>query len=85
MNEGLQPCPEFADTCSSYRVLKSLRKQAPLRPYGLLTVAAMLAIEWGKRLGDLSVVKLRANDEQRYVKNQFPFNDTSDEKHARRC
>ena len=51
--------PEFPDTFWSFKhALKFVRKKAALPPLGLLTVAAMLPEEWGKRLVDLNVTKL---------------------------
>ena len=55
--------PEFPDTFWSFKhALKFVRKRASLPPLGLLTVAAMLPDEWGKRLVDLNVRRLRARD-----------------------
>ncbi len=55
--------PEFPDTFWSFKhALKFIRKQASLPPLGLLTVAAMLPKEWGKRLVDVNVRKLREQD-----------------------
>lgn len=55
--------PEFPDTFWSFKhALKFILKKASLPPLGLLTVAAMLPTEWGKRLVDVNVRKLREND-----------------------
>jgi len=55
--------PECPDTFWSFKyALKFLRKKAGSPPLGLLTVAAMLPREWGKRLVDLNVTKLTAED-----------------------
>ena len=55
--------PEFPDTFWSFKhALKFIRKKASLPPLGLLTVAAMLPTEWGKRLVDVNVRKLRDKD-----------------------
>jgi radical SAM superfamily enzyme YgiQ (UPF0313 family) len=55
--------PEFPDTFWSFKhALKFIRKQASLPPLGLLTVAAMLPPEWGKRLVDVNVRTLRDQD-----------------------
>jgi len=55
--------PEFPDTFWSFKhALKFVRKRACLPPLGLLTVAAMLPAEWGKRLVDLNVRRLREKD-----------------------
>ena len=55
--------PEFPDTFWSFKhALKFIRKRAALPPLGLLTVAAMLPKEWGKRLVDMNVRKLREKD-----------------------
>jgi radical SAM superfamily enzyme YgiQ (UPF0313 family) len=55
--------PEFPDTFWSFKhALKFIHKRASLPPLGLLTVAAMLPPEWGKRLVDLNVRKLREKD-----------------------
>jgi radical SAM superfamily enzyme YgiQ (UPF0313 family) len=55
--------PEFPDTFWSFKhALKFVRKRASLPPLGLLTVAAMLPLEWGKRLVDVNVTKLRDKD-----------------------
>jgi radical SAM superfamily enzyme YgiQ (UPF0313 family) len=55
--------PEFPDTFWSFKhALKFIHKRASLPPLGLLTVAAMLPREWGKRLVDVNVRKLRERD-----------------------
>ncbi|HVP38494.1 MAG TPA: DUF4070 domain-containing protein [Candidatus Saccharimonadales bacterium] len=55
--------PRFPDTFWSFRhALKFVRKRAALPPLGLLTVASMLPREWGRRLVDLNVRELRAQD-----------------------
>jgi radical SAM superfamily enzyme YgiQ (UPF0313 family) len=55
--------PEFPDTFWSFKhALKFVRKRAALPPLGLLTVAALLPVEWHKRLIDLNVSKLNDAD-----------------------
>ncbi|MFH1008451.1 MAG: B12-binding domain-containing radical SAM protein, partial [Candidatus Latescibacterota bacterium] len=55
--------PEFPDTFWSFKhALKFVRKKAASPPLGLLTVAAMLPSEWGKRLVDVNVVRLTEKD-----------------------
>jgi radical SAM superfamily enzyme YgiQ (UPF0313 family) len=55
--------PEFPDTFWSFKhALKFIRKRASLPPLGLLTVAAMLPSEWSKRLVDVNVTRLSAED-----------------------
>jgi radical SAM superfamily enzyme YgiQ (UPF0313 family) len=55
--------PEFPDTFWSFKhALKFIRKKAAFPPLGLLTVAAMLPQQWGKRLVDMNVRKLREKD-----------------------
>jgi len=55
--------PEFPDTLWSFKhALKFIRKKAYSPPLGLLTVAAMLPMEWTKRLVDLNVTKLTEED-----------------------
>ena len=55
--------PEFPDTFWSFRhALKFIRKKASLPPLGLLTVAAMLPPKWEKRLVDVNVAQLTAED-----------------------
>lgn len=55
--------PEFPDTFWSFKhALRFICKQASSPPLGLLTVAAMLPPEWGKRLVDLNVTKLTDAD-----------------------
>ena len=55
--------PEFPDTFWSFKhALKFARKKAAFPPLGLLTVAAMLPMEWVKRLVDLNVRKLTDED-----------------------
>jgi hypothetical protein len=52
--------PEFPDTFWSFKhALKFIRKKASLPPLGLLTVAAMLPQEWGKRLVDVNMGRHR--------------------------
>ena len=55
--------PAFPPTFWSYKyAVPSIRKKAALPPLGLLTVAAMLPAEWPKRLVDLNVEVLTAED-----------------------
>ena len=55
--------PEFPDTFWSFKhALKFIRKKASLPPLGLMTVAAMLPLEWDKRLIDLNVERLTDKD-----------------------
>ncbi|NQU12290.1 DUF4070 domain-containing protein [bacterium] len=55
--------PEFPDTFWGFKhALTFIGKKAPLPPLGLLTVAAMLPQEWGKRLVDVNVRKLGDQD-----------------------
>jgi radical SAM superfamily enzyme YgiQ (UPF0313 family) len=55
--------PEFPDTFWSFKhALKFIRKKASTPPLGMLTVAAMLPLEWEKRLVDLNVRKLKDKD-----------------------
>jgi radical SAM superfamily enzyme YgiQ (UPF0313 family) len=55
--------PEFPDTFWSFKhALKFIHKKAGSPPLGLLTVAAMLPAEWGKRLVDLNATTLTEKD-----------------------
>jgi radical SAM superfamily enzyme YgiQ (UPF0313 family) len=55
--------PEFPDTFWSFKhALKFVNKKAALPSLGLITVASMLPPGWGKRLVDLNVSALNAND-----------------------
>jgi len=55
--------PECPDTFWGFKhALKFIRKRAGSPPLGLLTVAAMLPVEWNKRLVDLNVTRLRRRD-----------------------
>jgi radical SAM superfamily enzyme YgiQ (UPF0313 family) len=55
--------PEFPDTFWSFKhALKFIRKRASMPPLGLLTVAAMLPVEWRKRLVDVNVTRLTDAD-----------------------
>jgi len=55
--------PEFPDTFWSFKhALKFIRKKATFPPLGLLTVAAMLPVEWAKRLVDVNVTRLSEKD-----------------------
>jgi len=55
--------PQFSDTFWSFKyALRFIRKRAFSPPLGLLTVAAMLPSEWGKRLVDVNVAKLTDKD-----------------------
>jgi len=55
--------PEFPDTFWSLKhALRFVRKKAFSPPLGLLTVAAMLPGEWGKRLVDVNVTPLCERD-----------------------
>jgi radical SAM superfamily enzyme YgiQ (UPF0313 family) len=55
--------PEFPDTFWSFKhALKFVKKKASLPPLGLITVAAMLPKSWERRLVDLNVRPLRAED-----------------------
>jgi radical SAM superfamily enzyme YgiQ (UPF0313 family) len=55
--------PRYPDTFWSFRhALKFISKKANFPPLGLLTVAAMLPVEWEKRLVDLNVDALSDGD-----------------------
>lgn len=55
--------PEFPDTFWSFKhALRFTRRKSVAPPLGLLTVAAMLPSEWSKRLIDLNVTSLTAQD-----------------------
>jgi len=55
--------PEFPDTFWSFKhALRFIRKKASSPPLGLLTVAALLPTEWAKRLVDVNVESLSADD-----------------------
>lgn len=55
--------PEFLDALWGFKhALKITKKKAYMPPLGLLTVAAMLPIQWTKRLVDLNVTKLTKED-----------------------
>src|SRR5512133_3338759 len=55
--------PEFPDTFWSFKhALKFIHKKAGSPPLGLLTVAAMLPANWGKRLVDLNATTLTEKD-----------------------
>ncbi len=55
--------PEFPDTFWSFKhALRFIHKKAASPPLGLLTVAALLAPEWEKRLVDLNVTSLTSHD-----------------------
>ena len=55
--------PSFPDTFWSFRhSLKFIRKKSAFPPLGLLTVGAMMPVEWSKRLIDLNVEKLTDDD-----------------------
>ena len=55
--------PSFPDTFWSFRhSLKFIRKKSAFPPLGLLTVGAMMPVEWSKRLIDLNVEKLTEED-----------------------
>ena len=55
--------PEFPDTFWSFKhALSFIRKKASTPPLGLLTVAAMLPIQWEKRLVDTNIHPLKMKD-----------------------
>ena len=55
--------PEFPDTFWSFKyALHFIRKKASSPPLGLLTVAALLPEDWGKRLVDTNLRKLTSRD-----------------------
>ncbi len=55
--------PEFPDTFWSYKhALSFVGKKATFPPLGLLTVAAMLPEQWGRRLVDMNIRSLRQQD-----------------------
>lgn len=55
--------PDFPDTFWSFKhALKFISKKAAFPPLGLLTVAAMLPVEWEKKLIDMSIRDLKDED-----------------------
>jgi radical SAM superfamily enzyme YgiQ (UPF0313 family) len=55
--------PEFPDTFWSFKhALRFVRKKASSPPLGLITIAAMLPLEWKKRLVDMNIEPLRDSD-----------------------
>ncbi len=55
--------PEFPDTFWSFKhALKFVRKKSAAPPLGLLTIAAMLPPDWNRRLVDLNIQALTAQD-----------------------
>ncbi len=55
--------PAYPDTFWSFkRILSFVFKKAAFPPLGLLTVAAMLLVEWEKRLADTNVTPLGNTD-----------------------
>ena len=55
--------PQYPDTFWSFKhALKFISKKASFPPLGLLTVAAMLPNEWGKKLVDINVTPLNDED-----------------------
>ena len=56
-------CPEYPDTFWSFKhALRFISKRAGQPPLGLLTVAALLPVEWEKRLVDLNLTTLTTDD-----------------------
>jgi radical SAM superfamily enzyme YgiQ (UPF0313 family) len=56
-------CPEYPDTFWSFKhALRFVSKRAGQPPLGLLTVAALLPADWEKRLVDLNVAPLTAEE-----------------------
>jgi len=55
--------PQYPDTFWSFKhALKFVSKKAAFPPLGLLTIAAMLPGEWGKKLVDMNVTRLTDED-----------------------
>ncbi|MBU0483348.1 MAG: B12-binding domain-containing radical SAM protein [Proteobacteria bacterium] len=55
--------PEFPDTFWSFKhALKFIHKKSQSPPLGLLTIAAMLPLDWEKRLVDLNISNLTDHD-----------------------
>jgi radical SAM superfamily enzyme YgiQ (UPF0313 family) len=56
-------CPEYPDTFWSFKhALSFIARKAAQPPLGLLTVAAMLPVEWSKKLVDLNIAPLDERD-----------------------
>jgi radical SAM superfamily enzyme YgiQ (UPF0313 family) len=56
-------CPEYPDTFWSFKhALRFVSKKAGQPPLGLLTVAALLPVEWEKKLADLNLTTLSDED-----------------------
>jgi len=55
--------PKYPDTFWGFKkALKFISKKAAFPPLGLLTVASMLPEDWGKKLVDMNMEKLKQND-----------------------
>src|SRR5271166_5199966 len=56
-------CPEYPDNFWSFKhALRFVSKKAGQPPLGLLTVAALLPFEWDKKLVDINLGPLAAED-----------------------
>ncbi len=55
--------PQCPDSFWSFKhALKFISKKAAVPPLGLLTVSALLPVDWEKKLVDLNVTELRSGD-----------------------
>jgi hypothetical protein len=66
--------PKFPDTFWSFTyALGFIGKKAAFPPLGLITVAALLPVEWSKRLVDVNVDQTSIDEAERFINQEVSY------------